>query len=586
MAALSVLLITVSSVMDNHFAIIRSEDLHQEAYYLAETGVNSAIRELTRIIEQVHGKCLSDFEWDPLSQPLRSLQESADQHIADELGPKLKSELAELGYSTVAADFPVPIMPGMPSESDIDVKIYFSRFLSDPSVIRIISRGTIGNIKRRIDACLNINKVSQLYDSSLFRMAFLSGEGVEIDGSATLQADGRIYSQGRIRADEQSTLDIQDDIFTKQDIVVQNGSSASFSKDVVCGSITTSGEGSRVTCLEDVYAYHTIEAYGPEDSILIKGDLYITPDDMDSSAGVTAGNEAEIILEDDFFVNGTVIYPAEEEFLFHLEEIPLSDGFFFSNESMGGNNGAFYFPEAVSEYAKKFFGPDYLSLEERERTNRLQEYLTVPPESETDRPAYENHIRFLDKNSIHLRKDDPESGYAPGLIFADNQVINRSDPNRLPQVPEEFFRDILYEMEKQASWDYKKQLNQSVPVPSCNVLPEGASFSLPDPASPFVYVLPEEKDITLPSGEYSGILFTNGSIRIEQGEHVSFRGLMISGKKLVVEGDLTLKEDKKLLLRLLEEQGEPLRSFFRIRKEKPLVEIQSFREHNFNEKIQ
>jgi hypothetical protein len=78
---------------------------------------------------------------------------------------------------------------------------------------------------------------------------------------------------------------------------------------------------------------------------------------------------------------------------------------------------------------------------------------------------------------------------------------------------------------------------------------------------------------------------TDGSIRVNKGENVVFTGLLIAGGKLIVEGNLTVKEDKKLLLRLLDVQGEPLMSFFRISREKPLVEIQSCREHLYNEKI-
>ncbi len=79
---------------------------------------------------------------------------------------------------------------------------------------------------------------------------------------------------------------------------------------------------------------------------------------------------------------------------------------------------------------------------------------------------------------------------------------------------------------------------------------------------------------------------TNGSIQVGPGDSVRFRGLLISGKKVVVEGNLSLKEDKRLLLHLLEEQGEPLKRFFRVDDKKALVEISSFREHLYREIIE
>jgi ribonuclease HIII len=60
-AATSIVLIAASSIMEAHFFVSQTDDLHQAAYYLAETGANSAIAELTRITEQVHQECLSDF---------------------------------------------------------------------------------------------------------------------------------------------------------------------------------------------------------------------------------------------------------------------------------------------------------------------------------------------------------------------------------------------------------------------------------------------------------------------------------------------------------------------------------------------
>jgi cytoskeletal protein CcmA (bactofilin family) len=309
-------------------------------------------------------------------------------------------------------------------------------------------------------------------------MVSIAVGGVDVVENGSLRADGSLYSQGNILADGQSTLDILGKVCTKQTISIQNGSSAAFSGNLVCRSLSVSGSsGSNIVCLSDVYAYNTIEAHGPENMIDIKGKLYIAPDIVSPSSGVIAQDSGKIMLEDDIFIDGT---------------LDCSD-----------------------------------------------------------------------------------------LVITEGQVTMKSSL----QQPDLFFQKVLADMEKQASWNYRNQLIPSVSVPDCNVFPEGSSFTIENSDSPIVYILPDQEDINLPSGEYSGILMTDGSIRVNKGDNVVFTGLLIAGGKLIVEGNLTVKEDKKLLLRLLDVQGEPLMSFFRISREKPLVEIQSCREHLYNEKI-
>jgi hypothetical protein len=475
MAATSIVLIAASSIMEAHFFVSQTDDLHQAAYYLAETGVNSAIAELTLITEQVHQECLSDFEWNPLIEPLQSLQGSAGSHAGNELGIKLKTRLSDLNYFT---SFPVPVLPETNPQSKIEIQVRMPSAYSNPIVLQVISKARIGRINRRIDAYLNINRVGHVYDSIVFDMVSIAGGGVDVVENGSLRADGSLYSQGNILADGQSTLDILGKVCTKQTISIQNGSSAAFSGNLVCRSLSVSGSsGSNIVCLSDVYAYNTIEAHGPENMIDIKGKLYIAPDIVSPSAGVIAQDSGKIMLEDDIFIDGT---------------LDCSD-----------------------------------------------------------------------------------------LVITEGQVTMKSSL----QQPDLFFQKVLADMEKQASWNYRNQLIPSVSVPDCNVFPEGSSFTIENSDSPIVYILPDQEDINLPSGEYSGILMTDGSIRVNKGENVVFTGLLIAGGKLIVEGNLTVKEDKKLLLRLLDVQGEPLMSFFRISREKPLVEIQSCREHLYNEKI-
>src|SRR5690554_4305231 len=197
--AVSFLLITVFSITENHFAVSKAQDLHQAAYYLAEAGINSTISDLTQVVEMVHGECLETFLWDPLDQPLLSLQESADKHVANLMGPKLRSRLNTLGFLT---KYPGPKYENTLPNSNISVQITFSDIYSNPSKIRVYSKGTIGNIVRRIDAYLNINKSSQIYYSKLLDMVVLSQAGLDIH-NGRMQVKGNIYSQGPVTADQE-----------------------------------------------------------------------------------------------------------------------------------------------------------------------------------------------------------------------------------------------------------------------------------------------------------------------------------------------------------------------------------------------
>lgn len=500
MVAVSFLLITVYSISGNHFAVSKAQDLHQAAYYLAETGISSTINELTRITEMVHGECLATFQWDPLEQPLLSLQESADKHVSNLMGPKLKSKLNKLG---LLMKYPGPIFENTLPNSNISIQITFSDTYSNPSKIRVYSKGTVGNIVRRIDATLNIYKSSQIYDSKLFDMVLLSEAGIDIHNKGRLQVKGNVYSQGHLTADEESIVDVEGRLFTENDIVIRNGSSATFSRDVICGGISVLGEqGSQLSCLDDVYIYNILQASDAGSQIKIKGQLFIVPANTSASAGVIVMNEANIVLEDEIFING-----------------------FLSDTSH--------------------------SIECRD-------------------------------GMITLYNTDPDSGYAAGLIFANGDVFSKYNIER----PELFFQDILLKMKRQASWNFKYQLNEAMPVPNRNIQIEGSNLSILNLDQPIILIQPEEKDIVLPSGEYRGIIFTNGSIQVEPGDHVDFSGIIVSGGKLNIKGSLILREDRKLLLGLLEEEGEALSSFFRIKEHKPLVEIESCREHQFNEKLE
>lgn len=168
-----------------------------------------------------------------------------------------------------------------------------------------------------------------------------------------------------------------------------------------------------------------------------------------------------------------------------------------------------------------------------------------------------------------------------GQVITDGEVFIKDNP----LYPDSFFQEILLHMKQQAGWDYKYQLNESIAVSNTNAILDGGSLSVAENDSPFVYIAPETNNIELTSGDYSGILFTNGSISVREGENVTFRGIMIAGGCIDVKGNLSVETDKDLLIALLEQAGEPLMNFFRISAEEPLIEVISCRERFYDEQI-
>ena len=72
-------------------------------------------------------------------------------------------------------NFPIPEIPGIRSDSKMDIQIRFTDIYRNPSRLLISSRADMGKIRRRIDAEVYINKVSKVYDSFLLNKALLIG---------------------------------------------------------------------------------------------------------------------------------------------------------------------------------------------------------------------------------------------------------------------------------------------------------------------------------------------------------------------------------------------------------------------------
>ena len=331
--------------------------------------------------------------------------------------------------------------------------------------------------------------------------------------------------------------------------------------------------------MNDIYSYSVLSVKNSGNTIQVKGKLYISPEDESISAGVSTVNGGRIYLNDEIFINGTLQYEAESQCLFGIAYIPVENGIYQSSESIGGGNIKFYFPDYTPEYAKGFFTPDFERLSQQEQCNLIFEYISTPPSSEQDISQYSQHLGEMDLGSNHLNNENSLSGYTSGLIFANNKTL---EPLSMPE-PEVFFENILKEMKFQTGWDYNSQINCNISVPLVNTVLEGNILSVIDPEQAIVCIVPENKDLSIPSGEYRGIIMTNGSIHIPSDSNVVFNGLLIAGENLMVEGKLTQSKDKDIILNLLDTQDGTLSKFFRIEQEKPLFEIISCSESLYSE---
>ena len=577
MAAVSMLIITAFSIAEAHFTITRNNNLYQEVYYLAESCMSFAHSELFDLITQVHEDCLNEFNWDPLQESMHTMQESVRKYIENALGPKINKALNEKGYNT---NFPVPVMPELTPEAKLDIRIRFTNVYQNPSRLQISSRAELGKIRRRIDSEVYINKVSKVYDNFLFDKVLLTGGDILVANGGSLEIYGSIHSQGGLQVINNSSLYFDKSAALRQEIRINNNSHAIFNNDVVCYGLSAEGENSSfVKCTKDLYLYSTLSVKDPDNTIQIKGKLYIAPEENILSAGVAASGGI-IELEDEIFINGTLLYNSNEYYLFGIDYLPLQNGKYHSVESIGGGNYSFYFPESIPGYALKHFTPEFFSLDEKEKIDRIYKYLTIAPEEDDEYEIYLQHTQTMNLENVRIKSISNLSGYTSGFICANNQVIA---PLNMPD-HEIFFNNILKKMKSNTHWDYTYQITPYVSVSLINAIIERNALTVLNPDQPVICIISDTKDLTLPSGKYKGIIVTNGSVYIPTGADVEFSGLLICDGNLFIEGSLTLQENKGMILSLIgSENFESLRKFFRIEKEKELYEIISSKEVLYNQ---
>lgn len=580
MMVMSLLLITTFSIAQSHFLVSVNEDLHHEAYYLAESGMNFALEELSDITRQAFDECISEFKWDPLKYPLLSMQEAAQSHVQDKLGSKIRKIMTDRGC---LLKFPSLKLPDVPDNAKVNVLVQFTNASENPSRLKISSRGEIGQIRRRIDSEIVINKISGYYNSLLFDWILISGGDVVIINGGELETNGRLYLKEDLLIKNGSILRSNSPSVVSGKIYLQESSTATFADEVFCSSLYAGGEpGSNVSFLSDLYTYGEISAVGEGNAIALERTLFACPDDESASVGVIAGNGGSVVLGEDVYINGTLNYPLYQANLFGLLSIPLSGERYKSMESIGGWNSAFYFPDFAPEYAVEYFTENFTSFDTGQQCELVYDYLLNPPSADEDLNNYNKHLAGITNHCINIVYEEGEEhelmGYTSGLIFANNKVFLPLDS--LPS--NKFFNDILHKMKKNTDWNFSTQLNPAIEVSNKNITLEGSTFSILDEDKPFIYITYDEKDILLPAGKYEGIVVTQGSILVAPNTQVEHKGLLIAGKDIVVEGSLIIHKDKDLLLDLLSKEDENFRRFFRVEPEANLFEIRYSKEVLYN----
>ena len=333
MAAISMLIITSFTIAEAHYNITKNNNSYQEVYYLAESGMEFAHNELYNLILNVHNDCLNEFHWDPFHNPMQSMQESVRMFIENNLGPKINKTLQEKGYNL---NFPVPVMPNLPSEAKLDIRIRFTDIYQNPSRLLISSRAELGKIRRRIDSVVYINKVSKIYDSFLFDKVLLIGKDIVVQNGGYLEANGKIHAQGELNILNNSTISLSKFSSFNQNITVSNNCSVTFNDDIIAYGLSVKGEyPSLIKCIKDLYLYSILSVNDSDNTIQIKGKLFICPEDISVPAGVVAANGGIVELEDEIYVNGTLQYESNEQYLFGMKHLPLQYGKYHSSESIG-----------------------------------------------------------------------------------------------------------------------------------------------------------------------------------------------------------------------------------------------------------
>ena len=128
MAAMSLFMTIILSISGSHFMISQNENIFEEAYYLAETGMNFAIEELRHLVFYAQEECLKNFKWDPFQRPLSSIQECMQEHVSNGLWTQIRNECINRGYYM---SFPSPELKVASPDSRVDILVKYENVNKD-----------------------------------------------------------------------------------------------------------------------------------------------------------------------------------------------------------------------------------------------------------------------------------------------------------------------------------------------------------------------------------------------------------------------------------------------------------------------
>jgi uncharacterized Zn-binding protein involved in type VI secretion len=580
---LSVLSVTALSVININFLLMNNENKYQQVYYITEAGAHKALEELHLAAFEAYTEIIREYNYQPLISPSYSLHEDHNDFVLKKMYQALRKVLDKRGYLATRE-----ILQGKFPEGNVNVSmqivgqgISFTRML-------IIVRGSIGNIERRIDIQLKVNHKSLLVDSLLFNKTIIAGNaGMQIPGG-DLTVHGNLYTTGNVRLDNGS-LNIYGDLDVGCIIHLDNNSTLTANRDVTSLSLIASGEAGSYARIEgDANISQLIQATNWGNSITCMGNVVVAglPSPDGHIGGILALEGGLLQIEGDVFVNTVISYRREDLPLFGLEELLPEDGSFISGESIGGNNHSFYFIPAPDPYINSLFNETYLEYDTDIKALRLIDYLENPPsDGDETEDAYYNHINCFDASGVILMNDNSR-GYARGVVLANGRASLKRDMNYFLDegydTPDEYFMDMQKYIAERTAWDYRLHINKIANLQPYNAIvtsiPEGKVLSAVDSEKPLLLVNRNNEQLFLDCGNYKGIIYTEGAVRVNRGVSVEFSGLIIAEGGMIIEGELEVIENRDLVLLMIEDLGGPLQEFFKIYIEPSLITVTSFKE--------
>ena len=577
MLLLSALSVTALSIALTSSLMHTRDNTYGQVYYLAEAGAWQALADVQKTAEEAYRLCLAEYVYDPLLRPALSLSQDHRQHMRIRMHSNLRSRLIANGYLGNRSITVHGLEEGVihAHTSIIGISTSFTR-------MRIVVTGRIREVVRRIDINLLVHNNSLQMDSLLFSYGALAGEGGWIleGGAATIEGD--VFSRGGLSL-SRAQLHIDGSLHADGLAEVKYGSILTVSEEVAAGRLDVSGPGSLLSADGRVLVQHGLTLRGPDCYVEIAGNL-IHPDFGTFAAGVKVTEGARLEVAGDLYIEPVLRYFRLDAPLFGRETVLMTGEAFISGESAGGDNHAFYFFNDALPYASSVFDAGYAALPAAQKAMILANYLSHPPADPMDLESYALHIARFERNGISLKYPEPERGYAAGAILANGQILIKHNAAQFAHTPFRdpagFFLGARMELLRKAALNFSSHIDITIPVPPihAHVTYDGNQPYLTaySDTAPFLFACSGTETLFLGSGNYRGILITQGMVRIPADASVHFEGLLAARGGIRVEGTLHLKGDPAAYSHFLHTQA-ALPNFLKI-VSGPLIVLQSFRE--------